>query len=531
MEPPSAQNQGSPFQERQRSPKAETLQALAKFFFAPDASSAFDLTGLHPTVAKKQSRPFHHVPIMKKKGRSQDASKTDDYTDFRKWMEGSGAKAMVDLTIERFAGERGVGAGQSIAPGSQILSVPSRLAFEVNDLTSNPKWCDKEMWKSIKWDAKLAMLLLFEDKKLDSAVREWLDVLPREYNLPCLRPKLLDSLDGLGFTSLCRDVRKQRAEWDDAFKKAPNNPTAEEFDWAMATVRSRAFTGPYTGSTLRDSIGAYFLICTAALAWAVFAGGAGAMEFSYNLILTTGIALLANDFIIGPRFSKMKRHVVCPWIDFLNHNGACEGSEFTYEYFQDAFAAIVDPKGKPIQKGDQVYISYGPRSNDKLLQYYGFIQPNNPHDAYTTDQENLIVGINSALTSGLPDGSLDALKAAGLTDSQRDVDLHSKGADENALRLARLLTHPKLAKNEGLDELPASAEASSRRTLAEVARSRRAELASSLEVLKYKDDEDSRLLADFVKEKKKLLRKSAEALERQASNLEASAGVPVANSR
>lgn len=34
------------------------------------------------------------------------------------------------------------------------------------------------------------------------------------------------------------------------------------------------------------------------------------------------------------------------------------------------------------QAGEQVFISYGPRSNDHLLQRYGFVEPNNPNDVY-----------------------------------------------------------------------------------------------------------------------------------------------------
>jgi hypothetical protein len=30
----------------------------------------------------------------------------------------------------------------------------------------------------------------------------------------------------------------------------------------------------------------------------------------------------------------------------------------------------------------EVYISYGPRSNDQLLQYFGFVEVDNPHDVY-----------------------------------------------------------------------------------------------------------------------------------------------------
>mmetsp|Transcript_28202 Transcript_28202/g.49238 ORF Transcript_28202/g.49238 Transcript_28202/m.49238 type:complete len:554 (-) Transcript_28202:29-1690(-) len=528
LQSPPAEMQGCPLQEGQKSPKAQALRDLANFLSASKPSGAFDPAGARPAVLNKRRRPRHCVPTMK----TFSGEKAEELQDFRKWIEKLGGKALVDVNFGSFAGERGVGAAATIKPGSQVLAVPSRLALEVTDITTPPKWCNEETWKSVKWDAKLAMLLLFEDKNPDSLWRKWLDLLPRDYGIPCLRPKMLSALESLGFAPLARDVRKQRAEWDKAFEKAPDNPTAAQFDWAMATVRSRAFTGPYTGSTLQSSVTAFALICTACLLWAIVAGGAGALEFSYDAVLTAAIAIFANDLIIGPRFSKMKRHVVCPWIDFINHKGGCEGSEFTYEYFQDSFAAIVDPKGRPIKKGEQVYVSYGARSNDKLLQYYGFVQPDNPHDAYTTDQENLIVGINSALPSGLPEGALNALKAAGLTDSQRAVDLHAKGADEAALRLTRLLTHPKLAKNDGLDALPASAEAASLRTLAQVARAREAELAAStlVETDKHDADEDSRLLATFVEEKKKVLRASADALELQASNLDLgpSTGVPVA---
>ena len=33
-------------------------------------------------------------------------------------------------------------------------------------------------------------------------------------------------------------------------------------------------------------------------------------------------------------------------------------------------------------QGEQVFITYGQQSNDKLLQYYGFVEPKNPADAY-----------------------------------------------------------------------------------------------------------------------------------------------------
>lgn len=37
---------------------------------------------------------------------------------------------------------------------------------------------------------------------------------------------------------------------------------------------------------------------------------------------------------------------------------------------------------KAWKAGEQVFISYGARTNDLLLQRYGFIEPDNPNDVY-----------------------------------------------------------------------------------------------------------------------------------------------------
>lgn len=33
-------------------------------------------------------------------------------------------------------------------------------------------------------------------------------------------------------------------------------------------------------------------------------------------------------------------------------------------------------------KGEEVFISYGQQSNDRLLQFYGFVEASNPADVY-----------------------------------------------------------------------------------------------------------------------------------------------------
>ena len=99
--------------------------------------------------------------------------------------------------------------------------------------------------------------------------------------------------------------------------------------------------------------------------------------------------------------SKVKWHALCPLVDMANHSSRA-ASEMTYAYFGDALELSVggletaegDGGGGggngsgngngnvAFEQGQQVFISYGPQTNDSLLQYYGFVEEANPNDVY-----------------------------------------------------------------------------------------------------------------------------------------------------
>ena len=41
--------------------------------------------------------------------------------------------------------------------------------------------------------------------------------------------------------------------------------------------------------------------------------------------------------------------------------------------------------GASFDAGDHAFVSYGPVSNDDLLQFYGFVERDNPSDAYVLE--------------------------------------------------------------------------------------------------------------------------------------------------
>ena len=52
-----------------------------------------------------------------------------------------------------------------------------------------------------------------------------------------------------------------------------------------------------------------------------------------------------------------------------------------------------------------MFISYGLQSNDSLLQYYGFVEPDIPHDTY------VVPDLAAVVTNAVPSAGLPARKA------------------------------------------------------------------------------------------------------------------------
>ena len=57
-----------------------------------------------------------------------------------------------------------------------------------------------------------------------------------------------------------------------------------------------------------------------------------------------------------------------------------------------------------------MFISYGRQGNDSLLQYYGFVEPGNPHDSYTVPDlsQSALLRRCATAASSLPAALLSA---------------------------------------------------------------------------------------------------------------------------
>jgi hypothetical protein len=69
---------------------------------------------------------------------------------------------------------------------------------------------------------------------------------------------------------------------------------------------------------------------------------------------------------------------IVPFLDLANHSFAVPQCHL----YEQSTGAVKIIAGKPYTKNQEIFINYGPVSNTKLARLYGFVVPQNPHDAY-----------------------------------------------------------------------------------------------------------------------------------------------------
>ena len=70
-------------------------------------------------------------------------------------------------------------------------------------------------------------------------------------------------------------------------------------------------------------------------------------------------------------------------------------------------------------QGEQVFITYGQQSNDKLLQYYGFVEAKNPSDVFVVP--SLLNALKDLPYTDIPEERVRAVEQAGLMPALQQV--------------------------------------------------------------------------------------------------------------
>mmetsp|Transcript_794 Transcript_794/g.1222 ORF Transcript_794/g.1222 Transcript_794/m.1222 type:complete len:533 (-) Transcript_794:49-1647(-) len=347
-------------------------------------------------------------------------------TSLEDWSNEAEIKLGEGLSINQSPfGGLGLLSSKEVPGNSLLLTVPSDVALSIESPGVGPNERavldlveDRRAMREAPWYVQFSLYLHYLDKvsSIRSSgvnMRPWLDTLPRSFDTPIHWSEA--ERKELQYDHLVESVSRQVTEWDKLYKEVQGvaSPslqgfTYDSFVWGCECARSRAFSGAYTGSAFNPLVYAFTLV----LVGAYIGLGVGTLDQAANGAGLVFAATVFKDFVLPKLFSK-KRYIICPVIDMANHNSMKKTSEVAFEFFGDAYSLATS---FTIPKGDEVLISYGDRSNDQLLQYYGFVEADNPNDIYIMPplREWNIDKLEKACGRNIAPGRLDKLERAGL---------------------------------------------------------------------------------------------------------------------
>mmetsp|Transcript_16150 Transcript_16150/g.48378 ORF Transcript_16150/g.48378 Transcript_16150/m.48378 type:complete len:452 (+) Transcript_16150:171-1526(+) len=344
------------------------------------------------------------------------------------------ASAVVD-------GIRGLAATRDIPTGAVVLSIPRSAALEVSMTRNESSWLppdlvSPEFWAAADSGVRLALVLIAEKRLGSMSPRaSWIAALPRTTDAPWrwLPADLLQ----LHYAPLQHKALEQRAEWKDAFhglqQTTPGtNITSTEFYWALEMVKSRAFWAPEPGN------GSWmeFVNKTATILILLLLGASVGERYK-TFVWLLALGVIGLGMFRGYQETTQQDLCIVPAIDMANHAASLDvvNVEAGWHAFYMRFQATAT---QPIAEGAQVWNHYGPRNNDNLLQWYGFVADANPFDTYTLEG---MVGRVRALQHVAP-SRLQLLSDQGLQAALDQVVVTRAGFPNSARPALRLLFAP-----------------------------------------------------------------------------------------
>jgi hypothetical protein len=338
--------------------------------------------------------------------------------------------------VEVSSGDRNSGLGlfvtQSLKPSDIVIQVPTKLTLSVDSPKDYNAVMERELfpsdpkaYRNAPWWAALSVQLNYYDRVNPNNARAggtsmgpWVRSLPRVYYTPIHWSE--SSLSELQYRPTTEAVSLQKRLWRaqyDALASASSvfasKVSYDDFVWGCETARSRAFSGAYSGSAFNP---VPYATVTALVA-AYVGLGIGSWEQAANGAAMVVCGSILKDFVL-PKLLKVQKYVICPLIDMANHVGVGATGTVSFEYFSDGFSLSATPEVGTTTSGVgyEMFIQYGPRSNDQLLQYYGFVETDNAHDVYILPpiREWDIGALEKACGRVVRPGRLEKLDRAGL---------------------------------------------------------------------------------------------------------------------
>lgn len=260
---------------------------------------------------------------------------------------------------------RGLYATKEIQPGTALLTIPRCAALIADTSASDPPALKHlpvtpSFWQDCEWPTRLALCLLNEMLAPSSNFEPYISILPPQPNTALWayetsgRNLLSRQLSRYRLSGMLNALRARvKSQFASLRAALPSDVrhrvSLKMFSWAISIAQSRAFGIPPPFSS----------------------------DGSHNPTRRKEV-------------TEPTLYALFPALDMVNHSVHCP-TKFAYDESQDAYIVST---GASFRRGDEVFLSYGPKSNDSLLFFYGFVEGNNPANSATiSDLREWVLGL------------------------------------------------------------------------------------------------------------------------------------------
>ncbi|KAL3932501.1 MAG: hypothetical protein SGPRY_000675 [Prymnesium sp.] len=328
---------------------------------------------------------------------------------------------------------RGVLAVEKISAGEEICVVPRPCCLDLASAEGAgspiPELVPTPLWSELRWFERLSLWLIAEKRRgSGSVVSGYIGYLPGPEEFADAPLAWTDAdLAELRYPPLAVAIREQASELAQLHARLAQSAkvSLEELTWAQQLVLSRAFSSRIASPSevappppTEEKMGP-------AKAW-------------LSTLPVVGEMVKGQAPPPAPSALDSLEMAMMPMLDALNHKSTATVT-CAFDAERNAFVLTA---GASVRKGDQVFLSYGDKSNDELLQLFGFVEENNPHETF------LAIGLDEHIRAQC--ASLFASQAEmerrfglvsqlGLQSSIAAPELKVKGAPPDAMHALRLL--------------------------------------------------------------------------------------------
>ncbi|KAL3158709.1 hypothetical protein ABBQ32_011447 [Trebouxia sp. C0010 RCD-2024] len=375
--------------------------------------------------------------------------------------EGPSVAAILDwattagITTHHFANDseqaiRGLVAKHDIPPKTTLVRMKRSMGLNVvvGQNSPFPDLVPHDVWRSCGENRQLGLVLLREAKQaFKSKFKVYIDSLPREvptlihWSEPELQQIQMDSTPTE--REFVAQVKQQLLDTESDYDRLQNTPmvtslgvTLDDLIWAADMSNSRSFAIPkglawFSPLFLGAIAVAASLFFKAPFVnkWRYAKEVSGGCRFAF--VLTMGAAFLHS------RASSQGdlEFALLPFMDLLNHNSSTAG-----ELHASIFSSTVEivSGAYTFQAGQEVTQSYGDKTNEALLQVYGFVDTDNVNDAYTTNMADWVKAHYGVLEERWQFLATDAIAMQSL----QQAELRHQGWSSGVLEALRFLLAP-----------------------------------------------------------------------------------------